>query len=145
MKFLSGRRIFSIFLGLLLAGAMVPIAARAQSSSQSPSTPPSTDNTTTTTTKKKSTTTKKAKATDPTAAAPTITQTTVGGADSRSSTATRSSANSRSANGSVPTVWVNTDTKTYHTEGSKYYGKTKHGRFMSEEDAKKAGYKRASN
>ena len=36
-------------------------------------------------------------------------------------------------------VWVNTSTKAYHKEG-KYFGKTKHGKFMTEDDAKAAGY-----
>lgn len=37
-------------------------------------------------------------------------------------------------------VWVNTKSRTYHT-GGRYYGKTKHGRFMTLSDARKAGYK----
>ena len=36
-------------------------------------------------------------------------------------------------------VWVNTSTKVYHKDDSKY-GKTKHGKFMPEPDAIKAGY-----
>src|SRR5262252_4490537 len=39
-------------------------------------------------------------------------------------------------------VWVNTSSKVYHKDG-KFYGKTKHGKFMTEDDAKKAGYKAA--
>jgi hypothetical protein len=39
-------------------------------------------------------------------------------------------------------VWVNTETKVYHKDG-KFYGNTKHGKFMTEDEAKKAGYRAA--
>jgi len=39
-------------------------------------------------------------------------------------------------------VWVNLASGVYHKEG-KFYGKTKRGKFMSEDDAKKAGYREA--
>ncbi len=39
-------------------------------------------------------------------------------------------------------VWVNTDSKVYHKSG-RYYGNTKQGKFMTEADAQKAGYKAA--
>jgi hypothetical protein len=39
-------------------------------------------------------------------------------------------------------VWVNTSTKVYHKDGQ-FYGKTKQGKFMSEPDAQKAGFKAA--
>jgi hypothetical protein len=39
-------------------------------------------------------------------------------------------------------VWVNLDTGIYH-KGGRWYGKTKNGKFMTVDDAKKAGYKAA--
>jgi hypothetical protein len=39
-------------------------------------------------------------------------------------------------------VWVNTGTKVYHKD-DQFFGKTKHGKFMTESDAQKAGYKEA--
>jgi DNA uptake protein ComE-like DNA-binding protein len=38
-------------------------------------------------------------------------------------------------------VWVNLETKIYHREGDRWYGRTKHGKYMSETDAEKAGYR----
>ena len=57
-----------------------------------------------------------------------------------------------SANGSVPAavaaqgggpgmVWVNPDTKVFHKQGDRWYGKTKTGKYMTEADALKAGYR----
>jgi hypothetical protein len=40
-------------------------------------------------------------------------------------------------------VWVNTDSGIYHKSGSRYYGKTKQGKYMPEADAVKAGYRAA--
>jgi hypothetical protein len=36
-------------------------------------------------------------------------------------------------------VWVNTETHVYHKEGSRFYGKTKKGKYVSEADAIKEG------
>jgi hypothetical protein len=41
-------------------------------------------------------------------------------------------------------VWVNTQTGVYHKQGTRWYGKTKHGKYMLEADAVKAGYKPAA-
>ncbi len=37
-------------------------------------------------------------------------------------------------------VWVNTRSKIYHCEGSKFYGKTKEGEYMGEADAQAQGF-----
>jgi hypothetical protein len=42
-------------------------------------------------------------------------------------------------------VWVNSETHVYHKEGSKWYGRTKNGKYMSEADATKEGDKAAKN
>jgi hypothetical protein len=39
-------------------------------------------------------------------------------------------------------VWANLNTKVYHKDDAQY-GKTKHGQFMTEGDAQKAGYRMA--
>lgn len=38
-------------------------------------------------------------------------------------------------------VWVNLESKVFHLEGDRWYGKTKHGKFMTEADAIAAGYR----
>jgi hypothetical protein len=43
------------------------------------------------------------------------------------------------AAGGAGKVWVNSSSKTYHCEGSKFYGKTKTGEYMAEADAKAKG------
>jgi len=41
-------------------------------------------------------------------------------------------------------VWVNTSSGVYH-KGGRWYGATKEGKFMTEQDAMKAGYREAKN
>jgi hypothetical protein len=43
------------------------------------------------------------------------------------------------------TVWVNTATGVYHYQGTRWYGNTKHGKYMSEADAIKEGDRPAMN
>lgn len=40
-------------------------------------------------------------------------------------------------------VWVNTEAGVYHREGSSFYGTTEKGKYMTEQQAIQAGYKRA--
>jgi hypothetical protein len=40
-------------------------------------------------------------------------------------------------------VWVNLDTKRYHANDSRWYGATKNGKYMTEADARREGYRPA--
>ena len=40
-------------------------------------------------------------------------------------------------------VWVNTDSHVYHREGSRFYGTTKKGKYMTEAEAAKEGNRAA--
>ena len=48
-------------------------------------------------------------------------------------------ATTAAAGGGDGKVWVNTKSKTYHCEATKYYGKTKVGEYMTEAEAKAKG------
>jgi hypothetical protein len=56
---------------------------------------------------------------------------------------TEEAANPPAAGGGHGQVWVNTETGVYHREGSRFYGTTRKGKYMTEQDAKQAGYKPA--
>ena len=55
------------------------------------------------------------------------------------STAKTASGKVEAAGGGDGKVWVNAKSKTYHCMGTKYYGKTKAGAYMTEMDAKAKG------
>ena len=57
--------------------------------------------------------------------------------------ATEEAANPPALGGGHGQVWVNTETGVYHREGSRFYGTTRKGKYMTEQDAKQAGYKPA--
>ena len=57
--------------------------------------------------------------------------------------ATASSVAPPAAEPAAAKVWVNTSSKVYHCSGSKEYGKTEHGEYVSESDAKAKGARAA--
>ncbi len=92
----------------------------------------------------KSTRSEKAKAnqTAP-AAAPAAQAPASSGSSSRSQAAGGTSKSQPAPAAGSGQVWVNLDTKIYHREGDRWYGKTKNGKYMSEQDAIAAGYRAA--
>ena len=65
---------------------------------------------------------------------------------SRSSSVAGSSASESTTAQTPPQpgmVWVSRRSKVYHVQGDRWYGKTKHGEWMTEADAIKAGYRKA--
>src|SRR5579859_336231 len=63
--------------------------------------------------------------------------------DSKARTSATSATAKRLPEKGTGMVWVNTASGIYHKPGTRWYGKTKKGKYMLEADAIKAGYKAA--
>jgi hypothetical protein len=61
------------------------------------------------------------------------------------STGTHAATKAPAPGGGHGLVWVNTESHVYHKEGSRFYGTTKKGQYMTEAEAVKAGNKAAHN
>jgi membrane protein involved in colicin uptake len=59
------------------------------------------------------------------------------------STSAEAGANPPAPGGGHGLVWVNTDSHVYHREGSRFYGTTKKGKYMTEAEAMKEGNRAA--
>jgi len=87
----------------------------------------------------------------PAAPSPTATGGVLGGLFHKKSPTPAPAANQPQAPATKPgtpgngQVWVNTESHVYHKAGSRYYGKTKQGKYMSEADAIKEGDHAAKN
>ncbi|MES2180548.1 MAG: hypothetical protein V4493_00410 [Pseudomonadota bacterium] len=76
----------------------------------------------------------------PVAAAPVAAKATTTAPDKAATTAKPMAAPTAvAAGGGAGKVWVNDKSKTYHCEGTAYYGKTKSGSYMTEAEAKAKG------
>ena len=74
------------------------------------------------------------------AAAPANTPTPVSHRTATRTASAGGSMGSPAPGGGAGKVWVNSESKTYHCQGTKWYGTTKHGEYMTEAQAKSQGY-----
>ena len=127
---------------LLMVGSISPCVGR-QASGQSDSTGAAKKSSTKKPKKPESTTTPQTPANPP--AAPATTP------ENKPAPPTTGAGSAAAATNQTPqpspsgTVWVNTVSGIYHKPGSRYYGKTRKGQYMTEADALRAGYRPAEN
>jgi DNA uptake protein ComE-like DNA-binding protein len=76
----------------------------------------------------------------PSGAAPTAASQPLANQKMSSTRAASNASAAPQAGGGPGMVWVNPETKVFHRQGDKWYGKTKNGKYMTEADAVKGGY-----
>jgi hypothetical protein len=79
------------------------------------------------------------------AVAPAATATPTQSSTPTTDTASMPKAKTATAPAANGQVWVNTKTGVYHYPGTRWYGNTKNGKYMSEQDAIKEGDRPAKN
>jgi hypothetical protein len=132
----------ALLAALLFAASSQTLCA--QSAQQTPSDQAKSDSSTSKKSKKpKNTDAAQKSATAPVAPAAPAASTPANSASSSTPTSKPAAAQQTPRGSTGETVWVNTETGVYHKPGSHWYGKTKHGKYMTEADAKKAGYRGA--
>lgn len=155
MKVHLSRRVFTLALAVLIGGAMSPRILHGQSQSTTTTNSSTSSRAAKRKAKKeakKEAKEKKAAERKAAAAQPSAAASASNGTAASNQPSARAERRSHEAAASQPVtppapgmVWVNTSTKVYHKAGSRWAGKTKNGKWMTEADAQKAGYKPAKN
>jgi hypothetical protein len=140
MRRKSNKLILALPAVFVLVVSSLPVAAQAlpQSGDQS-----QTDSSTAKKATKQKTDTSSTSSKAGTSSGPTLNTPAANAAASKTTTSTASAKKQTLPASSVGMVWVNTDSGVYHKPGTRWYGKTKKGKYMLEADAVKAGYKAA--